>query len=95
MSVSRETPDLKHAAASGEVECAVMGRAQAVDAEVAMAEQTAGPVEVAMTASVAGAAPRLAADAVERAAGSAATDAAAPPLFPCLFGTIYPYFVDG
>lgn len=77
MSVSRETPDLKHAAASGEVECAVMGRAQAVDAEVAMAEQTAGPVEVAMTASAAGAAPRLAADAVERAAGSAATDAAA------------------
>ena len=81
MSVSRETPDLKHAAASGEVECAVMGRAQAVDAEVAMAEQTAGPVEVAMTASVAGAAPRpaagAAADAVERAAASAATDAAA------------------
>lgn len=93
MSVSRETPDLKHAAASGEVECAVMGRAQAVDAEVAMAEQTAGPVEVAMTASVAGAVPRPAAgaavdaaeraaasaavDAVERAAASAATDAAA------------------
>lgn len=81
MSVSRETPDLKHAAASGEVECAVMGRAQAVDAEVAMAEQTAGSVEVAMTASVAGAAPRpaagAAADAVERAAASAATDAAA------------------
>ena len=77
MSVSRETPDLKHAAASGEVECAVMGRAQAADAEVAKAEQTAGPVEVAMTASAAGAAPRLAADAVERAAGSAATDAAA------------------
>lgn len=76
MSVSRETPDLKHAAASGEVECAVMGRAQAADAEVAMTEQTAGPVEVAMTASVAGAAPRPAADAVERAAGSAATDAA-------------------
>ncbi len=41
-----------------------------------MTEQTAGPVEVAMTASVAGAAPRPAADAVERAAGSAATDAA-------------------
>ncbi len=81
MSVSRETPDLTHAAASGEVECAVMGRAQAADAEVAMAEQTAGPVEVAMTASVAGAAPRpaagAAADAVERAAASAATDAAA------------------
>ena len=93
MSVSRETPDLKHAAASGEVECAVMGRAQAVDAEVAMAEQTAGLVEVAMTASVAGAVPRPAAgaavdaaeraaasaavDAVERAAASAATDAAA------------------
>lgn len=77
MSVSRETPDLKHAAASGEVECAVMGRAQAVDAEVAMAEQTAGPVEVAMTASVAGAVPRPAAGAVERAAASAATDAAA------------------
>ena len=93
MSVSRETPDIKHAAASGEVECAVMGRAQAVDAEVAMAEQTAGPVEVAMTASVAGAVPRPAAgaavdaaeraaasaavDAVERAAASAATDAAA------------------
>ena len=70
-----------------------MGRAQAVDAEVAMAEQTAGPVEVAMTASVAGAVPRPAAgaavdaaeraaasaavDAVERAAASAATDAAA------------------
>lgn len=76
MSVSRETPDLKHAAASGEVECAVMGRAQAADAEVAMAEQTAGPVEVAMTASVAGAVPRPAADAVERAAGSAAVGAA-------------------
>ena len=58
-----------------------------------MAEQTAGPVEVAMTASVAGAVPRPAAgaavdaaeraaasaavDAVERAAASAATDAAA------------------
>lgn len=81
MSVSRETPDLKHAAASREVECAVMGRAQAVDAEVAMAEQTAGPVEVAMTASVAGAAPRpaagAAADAAERAAASSAADAAA------------------
>lgn len=76
MSVSRETPDLKHAAASGEVECAVMGRAQAADAEAAMAEQTAGSVEVAMTASVAGAAPRPAADAVERAAASAAVGAA-------------------
>lgn len=76
MSVSRETPDLTHAAASGEVECAVMGRAQAAGAEAAMAEQTAGPVEVAMTASVAGAAPRPAADAVERAAGSAAVGAA-------------------
>lgn len=76
MSVSRETPDLKHAAASGEVECAVMGRAQAAGAEAAMAEQTAGPVEVAMTASVAGAAPRPAADAVERAAASAAVGAA-------------------
>lgn len=76
MSVSRETPDLTHAAASGEVECAVMGRAQAAGAEAAMAEQTAGPVEVAMTASVAGAAPRPAADAVERAAASAAVGAA-------------------
>ncbi len=81
MSVSRETPDLKHAAASGEVECAVMGRAQAADAEVAMTEQTVGSVEVAMTASVAGAAPRpaagAAADAAERAAASSAADAAA------------------
>lgn len=81
MSVSRETPDLTHAAASGEVECAVMGRAQAAGAEAAMAEQTAGPVEVAMTASVAGAAPRpaagAAADAAERAAASSAADAAA------------------
>ena len=76
MSVSRETPDLTHAAASGEVECAVMGRAQAAGAEAAMAEQTAGPVEVAMTASVAGAAPRPAADAVERAAARAAVGAA-------------------